>query len=357
MRPAILFRLGILSIAALTIEPLASAQAKLAGDWQGTTDVNGTTYHVVWHLVIAPDGALASTIDNIDENVFGIKVKSTVLKGSAVALSVDDQIHPNGEDIHLVGSFAGTVAANGEEINGTWTQQEPEQAPVEIHFVHHTGSPTPSATNSPSPSIAGDWSGTLDAGPAQLRLVLHITGKPDSLSATIDSIDQGANGIPVKSVSFQDGKLNLVVEAVNGTYEGTVNKDATEIDGTWTQRQPLTLNFKRSQAHTTASAPKPAAPSDIDGTWTGKLETPAGQLTINLRITNTDAGLTAQLQSPDQSPNWAPANSITRVRETLTVLFKAFGASYEGKVSADHGTIDGKFTQMGNEIPLVLRKS
>ena len=57
----------------------------------------------------------------------------------------------------------------------------------------------------------------------QLRLVLHITKAADGgLTATLDSVDQNANGIPVKSATLKNSKLNLDVEAVHGTYDGTV---------------------------------------------------------------------------------------------------------------------------------------
>src|ERR1017187_7478297 len=86
--------------------------------------------------------------------------------------------------------------------------------------------------------IAGDWQGTLNAGGVQLRLALHVAAAKDgSLTATLDSVDQGANGIPVTSVTLKDSKLSLTVDAVHGTYEGTINKDATEIDGTWSEGQ------------------------------------------------------------------------------------------------------------------------
>lgn len=229
---------------------------------------------------------------------------------------------------------------------------------MQVHFKRAAAQAAAAAPASkPGPSIAGDWAGTLEAGGAQLRLVLHITAAKDgALSATLDSIDQGANGIPVNAITLKDGKLNLDVEVVHGTYDGTVNQDASEIDGTWSQGQSLALNFKRAQPGAVV-APKPAAPTDIDGTWTGKLETPSAMLTINLKIANMESGLTAQIQSPDQAPNWAPATSISRDGDKLTVEFKAFGATYEGKISADHTTIDGKFNQMGNELPLVLKKS
>jgi CubicO group peptidase (beta-lactamase class C family) len=115
--------------------------------------------------------------------------------------------------------------------------------------------------------IAGDWLGTLSAGGAQLHLVLHLTAAKDgSLTATLDSVDQGANGIPVTAVTLKDSKLSLTIDAVHGGYEGTVNKEATEIDGTWTQGQPLPLNFTRAAASTApAAAASAAAKPSLDG--------------------------------------------------------------------------------------------
>ena len=351
MKVASLFKLFVPALFAFALTSVCTAQANLAGDWNGTLDAGGNTVHVAWHLTASPDGSFTSTLDNIDENVFGIKVKSTTIKGSDVALSVDDTIQANGQDIHLVGAFAGKVSAEGKEVTGTWTQTEPQQGELEVHFVHAAQAAAPPSAQA---AVVGDWSGTLNAGPAQLRLVIHLKAAPDgTLSGTLDSIDQGANDIPISTASFKDGKLEFNVASVNGTYEGTVDKD--EIKGTWTQGQPLELNFKRAQAQT-AAAPKPAAPTDIDGTWSGKLETPSATLTINLKIANMDTGLTAQIQSPDQSPNWAPATSISRDGDKLTVTFNAFAATYEGKIAADHTTIDGHFTQAGNELPLVLKK-
>jgi hypothetical protein len=351
MKVPSLLKLFVPTLTALALTPFMTAQTNLAGDWNGTLDAGGNTMRVAWHLTVAPDGALSSTLDNIDENIFGIKAKSTTINGSDVALAVDDTVQTNGQEIHLVGSFAGKVSADAKEVSGTWTQTEPQQGTLEVHFVHASQSAAAA-----QPSVVGDWSGTLEAGPAKLRLLLHIKAAQDgTLTGALDSIDQGANGIPISTAAFKDGKLELSVAAVNGTYEGTLNQAATEITGTWTQGQALELDFKRAQSET--AAPKPAAATDIDGTWTGKLTTPSATLTINLKITNMDTGLTAQLQSPDQNPGWAPASSITRDSDKLTVRFNAFDATFEGKISADHTAIDGHFTQMGNELPLLLKKT
>jgi hypothetical protein len=199
--------------------------------------------------------------------------------------------------------------------------------------------------------IAGDWQGTLKAGGTQLRLVLHVTAAKDgSLTATLDSVDQGANGIPISAITLKDSKLSLTVDAVHGTYEGTLNKDATEIDGTWSQGMPLELNFKRSPAK--AAAP----PSEIDGIWLGTLDTGALKLRIVFKIVNTPNGLTAQMQSPDQSPVWLSATSVKRSGNLLMITINAIQATFEGKFAADLNSIDGTFTQMGNPLPLALKR-
>jgi hypothetical protein len=84
--------------------------------------------------------------------------------------------------------------------------------------------------------IVGDWQGTLKVGAdVELRLALHVIKGDDGLKAMLDSIDQGANGIPVTAIKLEGSKVTFTVDAVRGTYEGTVNAGGTAIDGTWKQ--------------------------------------------------------------------------------------------------------------------------
>ena len=147
-------RLSILAVAALTLTPFGSAQAKLAGDWQGTFQQNGVTFRLVWHVTAAPDGSLTSTFDNIDESIFGIKAKKTTVKGSDVKVEVEDVISPNGQAINLKGSFDGTLNNEMNEVSGTWTQIDPPQDPIQITFKHGAAQPppVPAATAPSAPS-------------------------------------------------------------------------------------------------------------------------------------------------------------------------------------------------------------
>jgi pimeloyl-ACP methyl ester carboxylesterase len=204
--------------------------------------------------------------------------------------------------------------------------------------------------------IAGDWQGTLSTGAGDLRLVLHITkGADGALKATLDSVDQGANGIPVNSISLKSSELNLGVDAVHGTYKGTVAADGKTISGTWSQGAPLALDFKRAAAPIKTEH-KPAKPSDIDGTWSGTLDTGAAKLRIVFHITNTEDGLIATMDSPDQNLKGMPMTGVTRDGASIKIEAKQINGSFSGNIAADLSSIDGKWSQNGAEIPLLVKR-
>jgi fermentation-respiration switch protein FrsA (DUF1100 family) len=214
------------------------------------------------------------------------------------------------------------------------------------------------ATFARAQDITGDWQGTLDTGMGQLRLLLHITKAVDtSLKATLDSIDQpGANGIPVHAITLKASKLSLDIAAIHGTYEGKVDPDAKTISGTWTQMKPLPLEFKRATAPIKTES-KPAKPSDIDGTWLGTLDAGGVKLRVVFHITNTEDGLQATMDSPDQDMKGMPTTSVTHTGPSLKIDAKNINGTYEGKISADLSSIEGSWSQNGASLPLVLKRT
>lgn len=196
-------------------------------------------------------------------------------------------------------------------------------------------------------SIAGDWQGTLEAGGQQLHLVLHIKQSANkTLQATLDSVDQGANGIPISKITFQDGKLSFTSDAVHGTYEGKLDPAGTRIEGTWSQGQPLPLTFKRA-----------AQASSVDGSWLGTLNASAAKLRLLFQITNTPDGLQATLNSLDQGGGAIPASSVKRDSAKLTIEMKSIDASFSGTLDKDMTTVEGAWVQHGNSLPLTLKKT
>src|SRR5579872_5029933 len=81
--------------------------------------------------------------------------------------------------------------------------------------------------------VAGDWQGTI--GEKKRRLVVRIAAADDGgWKATFHPIDQTAQPIPIDSVVLEENFLKLAINAIRGSYEGTINADADSIAGTLT---------------------------------------------------------------------------------------------------------------------------
>ena len=68
--------------------------------------------------------------------------------------------------------------------------------------------------------ITGQWNGLLKVQGLQLRVVFHINKTDTGYSATMDSPDQGAKGLPVTTITFENSKLKLVSTTSRFEYNG-----------------------------------------------------------------------------------------------------------------------------------------
>jgi hypothetical protein len=97
--------------------------------------------------------------------------------------------------------------------------------------------------------IIGDWEGTLDPGAqAKKRIVVHISAAQDgTLSGTIDYPDQDTSGIPITAITYREPALHFESNPSQSVYDGTLNKDNSEITGTLKQTgASLNLILKRT---------------------------------------------------------------------------------------------------------------
>jgi pimeloyl-ACP methyl ester carboxylesterase len=87
-----------------------------------------------------------------------------------------------------------------------------------------------------SQNIVGSWKGSLEVSGQSLPLIFNISLADDekSYQATMDSPAQGASGIPVSSVSFENNELSLAMPATGISYQGTL-AEANLINGIFKQ--------------------------------------------------------------------------------------------------------------------------
>jgi uncharacterized protein len=110
-------------------------------------------------------------------------------------------------------------------------------------------------------TITGSWIGKIPAGGISLRVVFNLllTGK-DSLTATMDSPDQGVKGIKVGPVKFDGKDLNIKAPLLLGEYNGTLKSD-TLIEGIWKQAgKTFDLNLTRLAGIFTLNRPQEPKP-------------------------------------------------------------------------------------------------
>ncbi len=138
--------------------------------------------------------------------------------------------------------------------------------------------------------LSGSWLGKIDLGTVELRIVFNIEMSEEGVySATMDSPDQGAKGIPLGKVTVTDDSLKIEAPALMGEYLGKIISSGT-IDGTWTQGgREMELNLELQEQEFQLNRPQEPQPpypytekevtfenSDAGITFAGTLTIPGG---------------------------------------------------------------------------------
>ncbi len=110
--------------------------------------------------------------------------------------------------------------------------------------------------------ITGEWNGILKVQGTQLRLVFHISVSDNGYSATMDSPDQGARGIPVNSIDFNNPDLNIQIAGLGVIYDAVLQGD-TIFSGIFKQAGltlPLNLTREVPQKEVVVRPQEPSKP-------------------------------------------------------------------------------------------------
>lgn len=207
-------------------------------------------------------------------------------------------------------------------------------------------------------AVEGTYTGTLQAGEAQLHLVLHLSKSSDSsYHASLDSLDQGVMAIEASSVSISGGTLKLEVTSVGARFEGKISADHQAIDGTWSQGSAsLPLLFHRQSANATRKLTDAVSP--VEGLWQGAIETHGMRLRLQLHVSHDGEGqLVAALDSLDQSVNGLPAIHVAQKDSAFHFEIPALAGVYEGTLNPAKNVLTGDWSQTGAEVKLVFKRS
>lgn len=118
------------------------------------------------------------------------------------------------------------------------------------------------------PGFEGAWNGTLKIQTIELDLIFNIKKEGPDHSATMDSPDQGANGIPVRSIVINADSIHMEIPEIGLRYRGK-KTDQDLIRGSFTQRgQTFELDLVRgaaaSKAKNRPQEPRPPFPYKVE---------------------------------------------------------------------------------------------
>lgn len=93
-----------------------------------------------------------------------------------------------------------------------------------------------------------------------------------------------------------------------------------------------------------------AIAQDITGDWYGSLDVGITKLRMVLHIQQSGDNYSATMDSPDQNAKDIPVPNITFKTDTLKIDLSNLGAKYVGVYDAESETIEGIFSQMGQNL-------
>ena len=197
-------------------------------------------------------------------------------------------------------------------------------------------------------SVAGDYVGMLGS----LHLRLHLKATAAGFEGSLDSVDQGANGIPCADITVEGQSLSFSVPAVHGTWKGTVSAEGKVLTGTWDQGQPMPLVFTRD---TFVAAAKP---SRVDGIWLGTLVAGGASLRTQVHLKSDAEGKEyCAFDSLDQHAMGIECDNVVLSGDDFSFDLPPVKGHYAAKLSADGNTLTGTWTQGGGApLPLVFTR-
>jgi len=349
--------------ATVTVETYrAHHKPDISGAWEGSVNIPmGAKLRVVFKFTNA-DGIYHAVVDSIDQRIRDIPISTINYKYPAIEF----------ESAAVQGTFKGKFNANNTAMSGTWDQS---QYQVHVPLVlTRTATPTPipelltenDYTPRPGSDLQGYWTGATHPMRTTLRLALKISeGEDGTFRAEMDSLDQGASGLVVSSLTYDKPTVHVELQGVGAAFEGTLDTKRMVIDGNWIQAgQTIPLVMTRTDPHTidaqqaAADAQKDyshTGENDLRGHWLGALDVRGLKLHLALHVAKMpDGKLSGTMDSVDQGANNIPIQTVKFTTPAVHLELRTIGGTYDGKL--ENGKLTGTWQQNGTSYPLVFER-
>jgi hypothetical protein len=207
----------------------------------------------------------------------------------------------------------------------------------------------------------GHWTGAIELPNQSLSVEVDIDKVADAWIGAISIPAQNSIGIPLSGISQTDGKWVFHIKGGPGdpTFKGAISTDGNTLSGDFTQGD-ASFPFKLARSgdpKIEAAKPSPALASEFLGTWEGALETGGPTLRLILKLSNEGSESKGLLISVDQGGVEIPVSTIGQDGSKLTLDVKMVGGLFKGELAKDKSSLNGTWSQNGNDLALSLKKA
>ncbi len=221
----------------LVFSSLAFAQA---GHWEGNIQLPNRELPITLDVTKDANGQWAAAVGFPSQNATDIAVSKLSVEAKTIKFKIDSL--PNQPE------FEAKVGEDG--VMKGFMRASTGEVPTELKRTGEGKIAAPILSPAVAKEFEGDWEGSLQIPSGTLRVLLHLQNQPDkTVKGSFESPDQSTQRMPVVAVLQKESSLEFKVRMVSGGFKGTLNKQGTEIAGTWTQGpKDLPLTFKKTDA-------------------------------------------------------------------------------------------------------------
>lgn len=238
----------------------AESAERFAGHWAGHLALPTGPLEIRVELGSENDSSWRGTIDIPAQGVRGFKLGVTVagrrLRFTMAGVPGDP-------------TYTGTLSDNGAGISGEYTQGG-ARFPFTLQRTTAAAARAEPAIppGIPGRGAAGHWLGVLQVTDSlTLRVALELRSpQPMEFEATLVSIDQQNARMPASLVNVRDDEVRLELQRPVAAFAGRLNREGSEIAGTWIQQNRRTpLTFRRQATNAAVARPQdPVRPYPYD---------------------------------------------------------------------------------------------
>lgn len=197
-----------------------------AGHWEGSINVPSMELKVSIDLAVGSEGLWIGDIDIPAQGAADLPLKDIAVAGTTVSFAL-----PAGPGNPR---FQGKVSDDGTSISGDFLQGG-NSFPFTLKRTGEASVTIPKRNAALPAAFVGKWEGSLETPGGKLRLAFNLDNKSGAAAGTIDSLDQGAMGIPMDEISTTGGSILISVRAVGGKFAGKLDTEGRTLAGDWTQ--------------------------------------------------------------------------------------------------------------------------